>query len=98
MRNILNSPTFSDLKFKHGEQIYNGHRCIVSARLHRVKSDLLCMESDIMDTMKTKDSIINIKDSVPASVFEAILAYLYVADVTNLETLKGAYRSYTILA
>lgn len=89
MRNILNSPTFSDMKFKHGEQIYNGHRCIISARLHRVKSDLLCMEQNIMETMKTKDCIIAIKDSVPAGVFDAILSYLYVADVTKVETIKG---------
>jgi Leucine-rich repeat (LRR) protein len=88
MRNILNSPTFSDMKFKHGEQIYNGHRCIISARLHRVKSDLLCMEQNIMETMKTKDCIITIKDSVPAGVFDAILSYLYVADVTKVETIK----------
>eukprot|EP00029_Vermamoeba_vermiformis_P011500 TRINITY_DN6338_c0_g1_i1.p1 TRINITY_DN6338_c0_g1~~TRINITY_DN6338_c0_g1_i1.p1 ORF type:complete len:591 (-),score=141.30 TRINITY_DN6338_c0_g1_i1:746-2326(-) len=88
MRNILNSPTFSDMKFKHGEQIYNGHRCIVSARLQRVRSDLLWTEPNIIEAMKTKDCIITIKDSVPSNIFEAVLAYLYVADVTNFEAIK----------
>ena len=77
------------MKFKHGDKIYNGHRCVVSARLHRVRSDLLWNEASVIDVMKTKDCIITVKDSVPTNVFEAVLAYLYVAEVTDFEAIKG---------